>query len=359
VTTRKTKPAPSPLQKHFDFTDKDLAENQQGRITEHQKPRLLWSAKQNLVLAGVIGGFTFLIGVGAVIKTLTSPNPGRDLGAACVVLLLMLWATFTIVNNTRERWKNIQADLAARDGHVSTLTGPVAISRQKYGRGAGSIRYMASIKHEAYDMYEAFEIPKRAIFAFKKGALYNVYVTKASRMILSAATIGPDPAFVDDKTLYKALRIGDDDLLANREGRLSKSQRKRLGLTSLLLLLSFMLVLCGLAIFAVSDTVGGLWWVTGLVALLVAVGIIWAWLRPRLDAWRGTVLMVEGQPELQPERGPRGSLLIKDHKFQAPLWVLFWVNPNAVYRIYYTPTTRTIVGMEQVNPGTSRQNQSA
>jgi hypothetical protein len=192
MTTDTFKNTPSPLPQCLDFTDEDLADNQQGRISARQQQRLRKQEQRKLLMAGTAIGVILLFVAGSAIKTFISRD-SSNYGAAVLLVILMLAGAYVIMSERWQRWQSVQADLTMPDRQVSTLTGPVRTYSQKLART--STVYMASI------MNEAIEIPESAMFAFQHGERYHIYVTKASRAILSAEVAGPEIADPERKRL--------------------------------------------------------------------------------------------------------------------------------------------------------------
>jgi len=167
--------------------------------------------------------------------------------------------------------------------------------------------------------------------------------------------------YADDE-LAQVLHYGEAELAANRDGKLTQDQRRRLWIRdSLQLALSFTLVAGGLA-YTVLEAVGapplanpGRIRALGLAA--VGLGLIFGWLAERVwvDLVRGQVLAVHGlltRDIVGGYRTTRCVFEIGDMKFQVSRRA-FEAATEGETTVYYLPRSKHVLSLEPVKPNPS------
>jgi hypothetical protein len=162
-----------------------------------------------------------------------------------------------------------------------------------------------------------------------------------------------------DTRLRKALNFKEDDLIANRDGYMTKAQRKRLrqdqmdvGYGCLAAGFLFPLVMLCQVISSVStghplNGFGVAWVLFGFVLLAAAAGFFYSHRRNVIaDLRKGNVLMLEGYVEITPLKHHKMHLQIENVGFTIRETSAF--NTESVYRIYYAEHTMHPLSAEVV-----------
>jgi hypothetical protein len=152
----------------LDFTEADLAANQQGKISDSQKARL----RREMRWAALGCSFPTLVMFGYFVA---SVNAGSDFPRILILLLLTLGLGAGTWFITREK----QSDL--RGGIVLSATG-IAQTRREWRFKGGDAFYVT------IDTLD-FGIHPGAYYAFYPGNRYQVFYTPAEKRILSAVRL--------------------------------------------------------------------------------------------------------------------------------------------------------------------------
>jgi hypothetical protein len=162
-------------------------------------------------------------------------------------------------------------------------------------------------------------------------------------------TITPDEHRAD---LLRAFKIGPDDLAANREGRLSPSERRRVGrnaLGTVLLAIALALGLAAIMIFAIDKPLYPIQWILcGLLfAVLAAVGSTTGW-RARRARRNGTVECLTGPIRLT--RNPRSGyhIHVAGRRFLSNTGGRIAISGHT-YHVYVASPAKLIVAMDFVS----------
>jgi hypothetical protein len=162
-----------------------------------------------------------------------------------------------------------------------------------------------------------------------------------------------------DPRLMSVLNFTEDDLIANRDGYMTKVQRQRLRKDEMdvgygCLIAGFLyasVILCPV-IWSVSKGRLDNWMLIALllVALLclVLAASFFYWHRRNViaDLRKGNVLMVEGYVTIEHLKGYRMDIQIENVRFNITETIAF--NEDSVYRIYYAPHTMRPLSAELV-----------
>ncbi len=159
--------------------------------------------------------------------------------------------------------------------------------------------------------------------------------------------------------LMQGLHFSHEDLHANREGRLSDSQLRRLHrlrMIRILILVGALMMLplliapfierfVGLLIGVVSLTSFSLWANLGLA--LMSFGAVW-WASHMLaqinhDIHAQVVHIIEGNAYLD---SAKGHFIVGTQRFYVPRHLFTFLTHNAHYRVYYAPRVRILLGLE-------------
>lgn len=164
-----------------------------------------------------------------------------------------------------------------------------------------------------------------------------------------------------DEKLARVLNFTEEDLVANRQGYMTKEQRVKLrkmvikrgiyqplGVFWIYTAVIFFLIFSGAAhaqgrdLRAIS--------VVGFVVASVAMGIYtyYAWRRLRDDLHKGDVAMEAGRIALEVGMRGRNSLTIQMTTFAINAETLLAFRNDARYRIYYAPHTKLILSAESM-----------
>ncbi len=159
--------------------------------------------------------------------------------------------------------------------------------------------------------------------------------------------------------LMQSLRFSHDDLRANRQGRFSDAQLRRLKrlralriwvLVGALMMLPLLITpfierLVGVVIGVVGLTSVSLW--INLAIALMALGAVW-WASHMLakvnhDLQAQIVHTVEGSAYLD---SARGHFIVGAQRFHLPRHLFTQLTHNARYRVYYAPRAGLLLGVE-------------
>lgn len=158
------------LTRAFDFTNDDLAENQQGRLSDKQRKRL----RERMIVWSLASGF-FLI-IFSVLLIGVIRNADDLLGyivAALIALFVLIFATglWTTIHDTR-------SDL--RQGIVASVTGVAEpFSRRGYrGRPFHHLK-IGTLEFDISPRYPAFRANTR----------YQIFYSPVTKIILSAVRL--------------------------------------------------------------------------------------------------------------------------------------------------------------------------
>jgi hypothetical protein len=172
-------------------------------------------------------------------------------------------------------------------------------------------------------------------------------------------------------SLMTALRFGEDDLTANRQGRLSESQKTRMGTRARMMMLLALIVgslpltfvivstlvlsssgqfsdpddSSALAVLIVILIIAG---IAGFMPLLLALPIL---RRVRQTLAEGTVSWVDGYVDFEYMDRRRYRMAVQDEtgneaRFAVKADATEAFDPERRYRIYYTPLLRQVVAAE-------------
>jgi len=166
-----------------------------------------------------------------------------------------------------------------------------------------------------------------------------------------------------DSMLATALKFSHDDLIANRDGYMTKKQRKRLhriGLSQYLpsavgsIVFGAAFFLC-LSLFLMAlrdDTLSILLATFGFMSLWLAGYAYVQWRKFKADLEKGAVELTEGQIRLNIYGFSRHigfSIGIEKQSFSVKRGILLAFKNGEPYRIYYAPRTRTLLSAEQIS----------
>lgn len=149
--------------------------------------------------------------------------------------------------------------------------------------------------------------------------------------------------------LLRAFQLQPEDLEANRAGRLSPAQGRRLlgnGNSNLAGALLIGLLLAGILYGVVHKPLVPAQWITAsiLFVIVLIVGLRY-FLQTRAAVAEGRVESLVGPAHAQ-SRGRAGwYLVVADQSFQLPVRPS-QIQRDARYRVYFVPGTRTVIAME-------------
>lgn len=157
-------------------------------------------------------------------------------------------------------------------------------------------------------------------------------------------------------TLAETLNFTEEDLQANRNGRLSEEQQRRLSAQSGCSIVGSALVVLGLAGAGFWMLALG-WWQLAAVffVLAVVIGLLnragRGGFRAEINA--GTVAIAAGEITLSANEiaNPNGGVVeyllqVNDEVFVIPRDAFAAFEDNAVYRVYYLPQSRIVLSAE-------------
>jgi hypothetical protein len=164
--------ADSDLMKVFNFTEKDLAANHQGHLTDRQRNHLQRKQLEIVIGYGIViavfGGLLFYF----VSDAARNPSQGNKL----LFALLFMIALFAILAFTIFKWNQYQQDIIGKK--VLKTEGKASLGVME----TRNLRY----KLQVNDL--ELEIPRRAYKVLSTGKKYRVYYTPKSRTILAIET---------------------------------------------------------------------------------------------------------------------------------------------------------------------------
>jgi hypothetical protein len=165
------------ISRSLDFTEDDLATNQQGKLSEAQQKMLRRSLRYHLVGGGFL---TFLFAF-LLISGLSRQREWHILASVAVIVLFLMTVVcgFATVHSVRER----QADLNA--GTVLNITGVGEPYISSWYRGTPSY----SLKIGGLE----FRLRDPAHHAFYPGNTYQVFYTPNAKIIVSAIRLDDAP----------------------------------------------------------------------------------------------------------------------------------------------------------------------
>jgi hypothetical protein len=161
--------------------------------------------------------------------------------------------------------------------------------------------------------------------------------------------------------LQKVLKFTDADLKANRDGYMSKAQRKKLSRyrAGLLffgigaLITPFAVLGMSLAIndFDMSIGILALFIVTLCLAFFAAYLLFWQWHNSKKDLKKGDIVAVRGK--LRQQEMIIAIVDVENNHFETfdiPLEAIEDFETGASYSVYYAPATRQILSVEKLEP---------
>jgi hypothetical protein len=161
-----------------------------------------------------------------------------------------------------------------------------------------------------------------------------------------------------EQKLARALKFTEEDLIANRDGYMTKAQRIRLRQRTMRNNIYPPLVAVGVLI------VGGIVAVSSgrpidnrdttflLIALMIGGLVGYAyfqWHRLRVDLLKGDVVMQEGRIGLRVGTRGANSLMIRKMTFPINAETLLAFHNDANYRIYFMPHSKRILSAEPIS----------
>ena len=189
------------LARVFRFTDADLAENKQGRLTTHQKLTLLWTAITPFaaLLVSLAGLIALAIGLYYVGPLITARIRlmlyfGKYLGFAAGTLFFGLIAFLIKLLLASGRIVSLVIDLA--DNKVSSVMGRLTTSKNEEIEDGLATLTKTKTRTFCYVVKgEYFEVSQDAWDAMheRDGGSYRVYVTPRSRFLVAIESAISDP----------------------------------------------------------------------------------------------------------------------------------------------------------------------
>jgi hypothetical protein len=171
---------PTTLSRCLDFTEEDLAANQQSRLSVRQSARL----RRGIVNYAIVGGSFFLV-FGYVFITLFVHGIQIDLAdVVLIVVVVLLTLMFGIGTwlEVSKRWSDL------RKGVVLSVTGIAEPYIRSRVRG---IEYH-SLKIAGLD----FQLPDPTYHAFYSGNRYQIFYTPRVKFIVSAVRLDEPDALI-------------------------------------------------------------------------------------------------------------------------------------------------------------------
>lgn len=170
----------SRLSQAFEFSERDLAANRQGRITRLQKAKL--ARKRGLFvisygfLAAILAAISIPLVRDAMIDIRQVPHDLNHIFPAITVGLGLPVAAVCLAILIIRTWVQFTADI--REGHAAAIYGTVylplapawAVRRTSYRLRIVSL---------------SLEIPKQALDAIEDGETYQVYYSPRTKVVLS------------------------------------------------------------------------------------------------------------------------------------------------------------------------------
>jgi YD repeat-containing protein len=311
-----------------------VAANRRGLITDEQRRAALelnWSSVGVAVVVALVAGALLLPLATALMAEVMR-------GAVAVGALVVALPVVALAGLMVWRWHLVRRDLAT--GEISSAEGEVRWRRHRY----------------------AAEFPDRPRWAsntvtgLAPGA-YRFYYLPRSGQVLSAEAL-PAMRLADEVSpLDQALRqvhgFGAGDLEANREGRLGARQAGRmllaaggLGVVTAVVAGAVALSVWGIAREAAGSLAG---LAVGFLGLVAAGLLGWTTLRLALDAASGRVEEAEGRVTRSFQaagRSMRYYYHIEGRRLDVSYREYQALVPGRAYRVYYTPRSRRVVGVE-------------
>jgi hypothetical protein len=312
----------------------DLAANRQGTITDEQRRAALglnWgSGCVVLIVALVAGALLVPLATAALADFMQG---AVAFGAVLVILPIVLFTGWMVM-----RWWLVRQDLAA--GQISLADGEVRWRQHRY----------------------AAEFPDRprwasnSVTSLAPGA-YRFYYLPRSGHVLSAEPLPAMSILGAESGLNQTLRrvhgFSQADLEANREGRLGAGQALRLllsagGLALVTLVVVGLIGTLAWGIFA--DNEGSpIGLAFGLIGVIVGLMLGWTMLKLMLDLFSGRVEQASGVGTRSIRPAGRSTTYyyhIGGQRFTVSYRGYQALVPDQVYRLYYVPRSRRLVGIE-------------
>ncbi len=326
------------------LTDPDsILANKQGTLTIMQRDLLHLTS--GLTFWYTFGSAVVIIGIVAWATT----KQMADLPANAPPIPAYYWIAIAIGIGTPLLYLGWQMVRSARvrheldSGYIPSEEGRVEWTGSHY-RIVASVNWLRSI-------YGPIDVlPGR----------YQFYLLPGSRYLLSADPLDTPEmsrAALTD-VLGRVFKFTPDDLAANREGRIAPAQATRFRSSAIqtgLLAAVFLAILVGAAVLAVTFPSAwylaafGMWF---LICLFVLPSMI-HYSIDRLRESHDQVAMVQGPGE-KTFRSRRAavikSYLINDQRFDVSGHAYNAMVDGEMYRVYYTPRTKTILSIEAIPP---------
>ena len=168
---------------------------------------------------------------------------------------------------------------------------------------------------------------------------------------------------IDEIELRQNLNFTDDDLVANRAGKMSERQRKALWRKLLnrnrMLLFAFFISSMALTYFLIVGDEEwehpGQFWITAVIFAYITVLLVSKVGAIRTDIEHKKIAMVEGRIKLQIRKSREEVPMHRIHidntslEFGVSSWEFKSFCNTALYRIYYAPRSKIILSAERLD----------